>query len=569
MPQPTLSASRLRRLIALGGAAVTVGAVCLCASGAALAVLPTLDQTVMTSVTPASPPNAGDHASGESSVSSDGRFVAFSSLSDDLVSVGNHEKSQVYKRDQLTGVTTLVSAALAGTDSANADATDPSISADGRFVSFTSSAHNLALPLDLADDHKQVFIRDTLTGVTRKVSLTPRQLSGGNGDSEWSSISADGSRVAFQSAATNILPGLATTDTQVYVAQNATDPAIQLGSARDGLPITLPNDDSTHPSLSGDGQSVAFASAASDITAETGNGQTQIYVHSVLASTTTLITYAAGDRTEFGDGSSDHPSASFDGSRVAYDSKATNLVGVIVGRSRQVFRYDSVREQNILVSFDSSNSAGATGDSSAPSISARGDVVAFTSISQGLTTIPTSAKTQVYTRNIDVSRTRVVSVQRANPAAGGTADSNQAALSGDGNYVGFTSLAPGLSETAGSLDAQTYLRAITAVTPPTTTPPTTTAPPTPTPTGTGTTGSTGSPSTTGAPTTGTGGGAGGSDRGGSGTDGGQLASTGLSQAPIIAAGVAAAALALVGGSILLGSRAARRKKQAARSVDPE
>ncbi|RFA17004.1 hypothetical protein B7R22_01505 [Subtercola boreus] len=565
MPQPTLSASRLRRLIALGGAAVAVGAVSLCASGAALAVLPALEQTVMTSVTPASPPVAGDHASGESSVSSNGRFVAFSSLSDDLVSVGNHEKSQVYKRDQLTGVTTLVSAAMAGTDSANADATDPSISADGRFVSFTSSAHNLALPLDLADDHKQVFIRDTVTGMTRKISLTPRQLSGGNGDSEWSSISADGSRVAFQSAATNILPGLATTDTQVYIAQNATDPAIQLGSARQGVGITLPNDDSTHPSLSGDGQSVAFVSAASDITAKAGNGQTQIYLRSLSASTTSLLSYTARDRNEFGLGPSDHPSVSFDGSRVAYDSKALDLVTAGVNRSRQVYLNDRITEKNILVTFNSANTLSAAGDSSVPSISGKGDVVAFTSMSQDLTTVPTFAKTQAYIRSVDTSTTRMVSVQRANPAAGGTADSNQAAVSGDGNYVGFTSLAPGLAETAASLDTQTYLRAMGAVAPPTTTP----ATPVPTPT----VAPTGSPSATGVPPTG--GSAGGGERGAGGSRGGlgsggtQLASTGMSQAPIILAGVAAAALALVGGSILFGSRAARRKKQAAHPADSE
>ncbi|MDF2443678.1 MAG: hypothetical protein JWR01_1881, partial [Subtercola sp.] len=531
-------------------------------------------QTVMTSVTPATPPTAGDNLSAESAVSSDGRYVAFSSFSGDLVSVGNHEKSQVYKRDQLTGVTTLVSAAAVGTDSGNADSTDPSISADGRYVSFTSAAHNLAAPFDLVNDHKQVFVRDTVTGATRKLSLTPRQLSGGNGDSEWSSISADGSRVAFQSAATDLLTGLRVTDTQVYVAQNAADPAIQLGSARQGLPITLPNDDSTHPSLSGDGQSVAFVSAASDITEATGNGQSQIYVRSLPASNTSLITYSAASRNDFGNGPSDDPSLSFDGSKVAYDSKAGNLVTAGVGRSRQVYLYDRVPEKNILVTFESTNSLGATGDSSMPSISSRGDVVAFTSVSQDLTSITTSGKTQVYTRNVDTSKTRAVSVQRLTPGAGGAADSNGAALSGDGNYVGFTSLAPALSETTATVvHTQTYLRAIGAAAPPTTAPPTT-APPT----NTGTPSPTGAPTATGAPTTGTGGGggqgsggsgSGGSGQGGSGPDAGHLASTGMSQAPIIAAGVGAAALALVGGSILLGSRAARRKKQATRSAESE
>ncbi|RFA23615.1 TolB family protein [Subtercola boreus] len=554
---PHLALPRPRSAVALGVAALALGAAGLLASGSAFAALPAPDTTAMVSVTPLVPSTAGNNISNEVSVSGDGRFVAFTSLADNLVGIGSHDKSQVYKRDLLTGTTTLVSAALIGVDSGTDDSTDPSISADGRYVSFTSMALNLGPSDDPRNVHNQIFVRDTLLGTTRELSLIPGGLTGGDDDSTSSSISADGSKVAFQSAATDLLVGVTTTDTQVYLAPNVADPVIQAVSLRDGASLRLPDDDSLQPAISGDGNTVAFVSAASNLAAVPGNGSTQVYTRTLSTSTTKLLSFTSTDKTMAAHNISAGPSVSFDGSRVAYQSKAADLIPESAGIATQVIVFDRSLDANSLVSFNRANTGAGTGISGQPSISADGNAVAFASLSD-LTAVPGGGLSQVYRRDLRTKTTTIVSVQAGTALAAGTRDSLAPALSGDGNFVGFTSSAPSLTDIATRpIQTQTYLRAAGAAAPPT-------APATPTATTTPAPPATGTPGTGGSTGSGQGGsGSGGSGSGGAGGSGsGHLASTGMSQAPIMAAGVSAAVLALVGGSILFGARAARRRRLA-------
>ena len=151
--------------------------------------------------------SAGAQATGGSSsgavLSADGRYVAFTSSASNLVAGDTNVESDAFIRDTLTGVTTRVSTSSAGVEG-NSPSYASAISADGRYVLFSSDATNL-----VAGDTnwcRDAFIKDTLTGVTTRVSTSSAGVQGG-GDSFVSAISADGRYVAFSSDATNLVAG--------------------------------------------------------------------------------------------------------------------------------------------------------------------------------------------------------------------------------------------------------------------------------------------------------------------------------------------------------------------------
>ena len=208
------------------------------------------------------------------SLSADGRYVAFVSFSEGLVPGDDNLGPDVFVRDRVTGTTEAVSVSSAGALpqylSGRPQSQQPSISADGRYVAFSSNARDL-VPGDDFDDY-DVFIRDRVAGTTRMASVTPSGEQAFGGDSAGPSISADGKFVAFHSSAGNLSPGggFGTSDIIVYdVARNVTKP-ITLGQDFD-------QDDSVFPSLTADGGQVAFTSRNNDLVAGDTNGVSDVF----------------------------------------------------------------------------------------------------------------------------------------------------------------------------------------------------------------------------------------------------------------------------------------------------
>ena len=140
-----------------------------------------------------------DGDSHEPAVSRNGRWVAFSSSAANLVvgDTGNHQ--DIFLRDVLSNTTVRVSVGVSGTQS-NGDSSEPVVSADGRYVAFSSTASNLTL--DDTDADSDVFVRDMQTGQTTLVS---KSVTGQpNGASSQPSMSDDGHHIAFRSTATNL-----------------------------------------------------------------------------------------------------------------------------------------------------------------------------------------------------------------------------------------------------------------------------------------------------------------------------------------------------------------------------
>ena len=146
-----------------------------------------------------------DLSSREPAISADGRFVAFASSSTDLVLNDTNGSKDIFVHDRQTGETTRVNVTSLGVET---DGTGPSsfarISADGRFVSFYSTAENL-VPDDIAD-FADIFVHDRQTGDTTRVSMGSQGEEGDHDAEEIHDISADGRFVAFESRAENIVP---------------------------------------------------------------------------------------------------------------------------------------------------------------------------------------------------------------------------------------------------------------------------------------------------------------------------------------------------------------------------
>jgi Tol biopolymer transport system component len=156
-------------------------------------------QTRLASVTSAGAAGEGIHKTLTSAISADGRYVVFASDYEYIVGSGGRDY-QVYLRDMKANTTVCVSVTPYGL-MGNSDSNDPAISADGRFVTFTSEAANLVE----GDTHDQdVFVRDMKAGVTRIASETSLGINP-NQSSAYSDISGDGTVVAFMSLANNLL----------------------------------------------------------------------------------------------------------------------------------------------------------------------------------------------------------------------------------------------------------------------------------------------------------------------------------------------------------------------------
>jgi Tol biopolymer transport system component len=139
--------------------------------------------------------------------------VAFISEASNLVPGDTNAVQDIFVRDTAKGRTTRVSVSSAGTQ-ANDASYDPSISADGRYVAFRSYASTL-----VAGDTNgwgDIFVRDTAKGRTIRVSLSS-EGGQGNLDSDWASISADGRYVAFSSEASNLVAGDTNETSDIFV----------------------------------------------------------------------------------------------------------------------------------------------------------------------------------------------------------------------------------------------------------------------------------------------------------------------------------------------------------------
>lgn len=315
---------------------------------------------------------AADAASREASVSADGRFVAFTSSATNLVRADTNGRRDVFVRDLLLGRTVRVSVSSDGAQ-ADGDSRDPSISADGRYVAFTSSASNLVA--DDTNGREDVFVRDLTLGTTVRASLAHDGRPADNFSVD-PSISADGLRVAFVSGASNLVPDDTNGRRDVFVRDLRLGTTVRVNVSAAGQPgDEHPLFRHFNPVISADGRFVAFQSSASDLVGGDTNQREDVFVHDLATRTTVRVSVSgAGGQAS---GHSREPSISADGRFVTFHSSAADLVPNDTNGDDDVFVRDRLTGTTVRVSV--TGTGGQSGGGSSPSISADGRRIAFTS----------------------------------------------------------------------------------------------------------------------------------------------------------------------------------------------
>ena len=261
----------------------------------------------------------GNNSSDSPRLSADGRYVAFSSPASNLVSGDTNNVSDVFVHDRQTGVTTLVSVSSTG-EKGNFWSDYPTLSADGRFVVFMSGSTNLVTG-DSNGYVADVFVHDRQTGVTSRISESSAGDQG-NGSSDGPTLSADGHFVAFQSAASNLVTGDTNGHRDIFIQDRQTGVISRVSVSSVG---TQASGESWHPSISADGRFVAFVSQAVDLVTEDENGDfADVFIHDRQTGTTMLVSVSSTG--EQGNCLSDTPTISADGRTVAFFSRADNLI---------------------------------------------------------------------------------------------------------------------------------------------------------------------------------------------------------------------------------------------------
>jgi len=398
--------------------------------------------------------DTGGLADGSSSrlqISGNGEFAVFDSSARDLVpGDGVTHGTEVFEANLETGAITRVSVNTAGGDQ-NGSSTLPSVSADGTYVAFVSSATNLVPGGSTGKNN--VFLRNMSTGITTQVSLTPTGQQPA-GFSTRPSISGDGNLIAFDSDALNLtskrLPKSGYT--QIYLKDMSTGTTTLESEGIDDSPG---NGDSLRAAISSDGTHLAFVSDATNLTSNDNNGYRNVFERDLTENSTTLISVSdsGGDSNGPSDPSS-RPSISADGQFVGFESRATDIVPGVSAQDYQAYLRDSVNDTTALVSVTPSDQPG-DASSTRPSVSATGQYVAFESNAHDLVRKDRNHKRDVFVRDMVNGTTTLASVAIGGGGSNGL--SLRPSISADGSEVLFASQGSDLVSQGGNGFQQIYL----------------------------------------------------------------------------------------------------------------
>ena len=356
--------------------------------------------------------------SSEPAVSSTGNIVAFSSLATDLVSGFSFDGTtpQIFAANPCAGVATgctptvsLVSVGSDGVTPALGVASQPSVSPDGRFIAFTSTATNLVA--GATTGASEVYLRDTCLAAgpackatTMLISVAADGVTPADGSSSQPVVETSkngGQFVAFTSTATNLVTGSGGTP-EIYrvgycigITKGCTASSAQLISTPDGSAFA--DGPSSEPTMTPDGRFVAFASSASNLGATSG-GIPEIYLRDTCqgiatgcSAKTTIVSLAADNATP-ANALSEHPSLGNSGQFIAFASQASNLSTANLNGLENIYVYNTCingtagcKPSTVLVSVSATKTPG-NGTSLSPVISSAGHVVSFYSAASNLVT---------------------------------------------------------------------------------------------------------------------------------------------------------------------------------------
>lgn len=323
-------------------------------------------------------------------ISANGRFVAFVSYASNLVSGDTNGYADVFLHDIKSGETTRVSVSSSGEQGNNHSGLfGLDISADGRYVVFESYANNLS-----GDNSNGVFVRDTLKKETTKVSVSS---TGQSAYASFPSISANGRFVSFVSWSSIFVAGDTNGFADVFVHDRLTKVTTRVSVSSDGA---QGNSWSYFSTMSADGRYVVFQSYASNFVFNDTNNASDVFVHDRRIGETVRISISsAGEEGNGASGTDGSLGMSDDGRFVAFNSLATNLVSSDTNSPSDVFVYDRVNHRTLLASVSSSGEQG-NGESGGAALSGNGTFVAFWSEASNLVSDDKNGYPDVFVRRL-------------------------------------------------------------------------------------------------------------------------------------------------------------------------
>ena len=401
-----------------------------------------------------------DGTSAQPSLSGDARRVAFSSRATNLVAAdANGEVADVFVYDQATSAIELVSAGPGG-EAADGRSEQPVLDADGSHVAFTSHAGNL-VPGD-RNDASDVFVLVPGTGLVR--ASVSNDGDEADGPSYEPDISADGRYVAFTSNADNLVEGDSNGQADVFVRDLLTGVTVLASASHhDFRPRRSADGESSAPAISPDGAHVSFSSDAPDVVGRDGNHRQDVFLRDLTTGRTQMVSLGRGGRIgqnrAMARGFAAVSDVSRDGKFVAFESDATNLAGRDRNRRTDVFVRNTTSQSTRRVSVSTTNEEG-SGASVLPRITPDGRYVAFSSRADDLVARNTVGL-DVFVRDVKGGGTVLVDVNsQGRPRSQELApvEPGRPSLSDDAATAAFTSSASNLAGGDTNQLADVFLR---------------------------------------------------------------------------------------------------------------
>jgi Tol biopolymer transport system component len=467
-------------------------AILICLFSALLPVRSAAIQLVSIVNPPAVAPAGGDEDSGLPIISPDGRYVLFASAANNLTLTNNNVavvpcRFNVFLRDNLANTTTLVSVNQAGTGGGNGDSFPAGISTNGQFALFESSASDLVA--NDTNNASDIFVRDIVNGITTLVSVSTNGVNA-NGSSRGSVITPDGRYVAFTSAANNLVPGDANNIADVFVRDLSlgTTTLVSVGAVTNAnLPTAYTATSSESPEITPDGRYVVFYSTATNLVSGVTTAG-EVYVRDLIAGNTVWASTNARAIFASTFGSTNEVSCNYrvsdDGQFVAFEactnSSGAAARGIILRYGRQtgqtdiiytnanvqsfsfelihnlsmtpdgnsvafvangsptsaIYVWNALTGSNSLASASLGNSIPAAGIYDSPVLSSNGQFVAFISSATNLVTNTLAGSLHVYWRDLQAGVTQLLDAD-TNGVGTGVDATAVPAMTADGSVVVF------------------------------------------------------------------------------------------------------------------------------------
>jgi Tol biopolymer transport system component len=374
--------------------------------------------------------NAGAEAAGV--LSGDGRYVAITSPSDNLVANDTNGVDDAFVYDRSTGQTVRVSVSSSGAQ-ADRQSWVTDLTSDARWVLFMSEATNL-----VAGDTNGFFdayLCNRLTGTMELVSTTS---TGGLGDSDsgWATLTPDGRYVSFISFATNIVPGDTNGVPEPFLRDRVSGATMRIAVSAAGMEG---NDESWSQTLSGDGRYALFWSFATNLVPGDTNDRADVFLRDVQLGTTTLISRSSSGVQ--GDSDSYSGYLSLDGRFATFASQAENLVAGDANQRQDLFLRDLAAGVTTRISIGLGG-APTDEDSLGGALSADSRYVVIESLASNLVAGDTNGLFDIFVRDLATGTTTRVS--EASNGTQANSRSDQGTISADGRCVAFRSYADNL-----------------------------------------------------------------------------------------------------------------------------